>query len=81
MRLTKIEMKGLPYIVDQFGISKAAVTSQTNNQVTYIVMPGDALWKIAKKYSTTVEAILKSNIERIKNPNLIQVGQSLVIPN
>ncbi|GAU79129.1 metallophosphoesterase [Fusibacter sp. 3D3] len=69
--------EGKPYIVDQFGISKASVTSQT----TYTVVPGDALWKIAKRYGTTVEALFKANMDRVKNPNLIQVGQSLVLPN
>lgn len=44
----------------------------------YIVQKGDTLWKIAKKYKTTVDAIVKAN--NIKNPDLIMPGQQLIIP-
>lgn len=42
---------------------------------TYIVHTGDNLTKIAKKFKTTVVKIAKLN--KIKNPNLIKVGQKL----
>jgi len=44
----------------------------------YIVQPGDTLWAIALRYGTTPWAIAIAN--NIPNPNLIFVGQSLVIP-
>lgn len=44
---------------------------------TYTVKSGDTLWSIAKKYNTTVAAIVKTN--NIKNANLIYVGQKLII--
>lgn len=43
----------------------------------YIVKPGDSLWKIAKKYKTSIDKIVKSN--DIVNPNEIDVGQKLLI--
>lgn len=43
----------------------------------YIVKPGDTLWKIAKKYKTSIDKIVKSN--DIINPNEINVGQKLLI--
>lgn len=43
----------------------------------YIVKPGDSLWKIAKKYKTSIDKIIKSN--DISNPNEIDVGQKLLI--
>jgi LysM repeat protein len=46
--------------------------------MTYIVQPGDTLYKIARKFNTTVEAILAAN--NIPNPNLIYPGQLLEIP-
>ena len=41
----------------------------------YIVKKGDNLTKIAKRYKTTVEQLVKWN--NIKNPNLIKIGQKL----
>lgn len=44
----------------------------------YVVQAGDTLWKIAKKYYTTVE--LLANINAIENLDMINVGQKLIIP-
>jgi len=46
-------------------------------QVTHKVVKGDTLWALSRKYGTTVDAIAKLN--NIKNPNLIYVGQVLII--
>jgi len=46
---------------------------------TYTVKKGDTLSAIAKRYGTTVDALLKAN-PNIKNPNLIKVGQVIIIP-
>ena len=45
----------------------------------YTVQSGDNLTKIARRYNTTVENLVKAN--GIKNPNLIITGQSLVVPD
>lgn len=45
--------------------------------ITYIVQRGDTLSAIAQRYGTTVNEIVKLN--NIKNPNLINVGQKLII--
>ncbi|HEX6271310.1 MAG TPA: LysM peptidoglycan-binding domain-containing protein [Anaerolineales bacterium] len=45
----------------------------------YYAQRGDTLRKIAAKFNTTVDAILKVN-PRITNPNLIYVGQAITIP-
>jgi nucleoid-associated protein YgaU len=50
---------------------------------TYTVKPGDSLSKIAKlKYgkANLWKAIYEANKDRIKNPDLIQVGWELKIP-
>lgn len=44
----------------------------------YYVQKGDSLRKIAAKFNTTVDAILKVN--NIANPNVIYVGQALNLP-
>ena len=47
-------------------------------QQTYVVQPGDNLTRIAAQFNTTVQAIVQAN--NIVNPNLIFVGQVLIIP-
>ncbi len=48
---------------------------------TYTVQSGDNLSKIAGKYGTTWQAIFEANRDQISNPDLIQPGQELKIPN
>jgi hypothetical protein len=43
----------------------------------YIVQPGDSLWKIAKKYNTSIDEMLSVN--EIDNPAKIYAGQKLLI--
>ena len=45
----------------------------------YYAVKGDTLRKIAAKFNTTVDAILKLN-PQIYNPNLIYVGQAIAVP-
>lgn len=45
--------------------------------IIYIVKLGDNLTKIARRYNTTVQKLVKDN--HIINPNLIYVGQKIVI--
>lgn len=45
---------------------------------TYIVQPGDTLYAIARRYQTTVEAILKVNPGI--DPYNLQVGQQILVP-
>lgn len=48
--------------------------------ITYVVKPGDNLSKIAKAYNTSWQKIYEDNKDVIgKNPNLIYVGQKLII--
>jgi len=49
------------------------------NGQLYYAQSGDTLRKIAAKFNTSVEAILKVN-PQITNPNLIYVGQAISIP-
>lgn len=45
----------------------------------YIVQPGDTLYRIATSHGTTVESIAARN--GIANPNVIQSGQRLALPD
>lgn len=44
----------------------------------YFVKPGDSLWKIAKRFKSTVNEI--ANINEIENENMINIGDKLYIP-
>lgn len=57
--------------------------AENNNEnvysiVVYFVKPGDTLWKIAKRFKSTIRAI--SSVNGIEDENKINVGQQLFIP-
>jgi len=47
-------------------------------EVIYIVVPGDVLWKIAEKYNTTWETLAEYN--NLANPHLIFPNQTIKVP-
>ncbi|MEA3377740.1 MAG: LysM peptidoglycan-binding domain-containing protein [Chloroflexota bacterium] len=55
-----------------------ATTAPSTGPTTYVVQEGDNLFRIARQYGTTEEAIAEAN--GIANPQLIYVGQELTIP-
>ena len=48
------------------------------NYIRYTVKKGDCLSVLAVQYHTTVDELVKIN--NIKNPDLIRIGQVLLIP-
>jgi LysM repeat protein len=46
--------------------------------VIYCVQPNDTLWKIAKRYNTTIEDIVKIN--DIENPDYVEAGSKILVP-
>lgn len=72
-----------PYL-DAIGnsVSTSSSSSQANNQnqtntKSHRVVSGDTVGKIARKYNTTRQNIVRLN--NLKNPNLIIVGQNLIV--
>lgn len=45
--------------------------------IIYIIQPGDSMWKIAKKYGTTVETLLKIN--NMNEKDILMPGQQIII--
>ena len=54
-------------------------STSTGGEVVYTVKAGDTLSAIAKKYGTTYQKLASYN--GISNPNVINVGQKIKIPN
>lgn len=53
-------------------------TTDYDSLIIYIVQKGDTLWKIAKKFNSTIDDI--AQINGIENPNNINIGEKLYIP-
>jgi LysM repeat protein len=53
-------------------------TPPPGGQTTYVVQSGDTLSRIASRFGTTVAVLVQLN--NIPNPNLIYVGQVLIVP-
>ena len=60
------------------GSPVGAASVPTTGGNSYIVQPGDNLFRIALKFGRTMQAIAAAN--GLSNINLIFVGQSLTIP-
>ena len=60
------------------GTQKQAKPAKSSTTSIYTVQKGDTLSKIAHTYKTTVSELAKIN--KIKNPDLIFVGQKLKVP-
>ena len=56
-----------------------AVATGANADTQVQVQSGDTVWNFAQQYESTVDAITQRN--QLANPNYIQVGQQLIIPD
>jgi len=71
-------------LVNEFGSLDDALIAfiQANPGVLkyekYVIQPGDAIWKIARKTGTNWEVLVKIN--NLENPDLIYAGDTLLVP-
>lgn len=56
------------------------ITAPAGSTTEYTVVGGDSLSKIGKAYGVSWQAIYEANKDRIKDPDLIQIGWKLKIP-
>ena len=68
----------LDYFKDTMLINGGNDSGSPDTSATYTVRPGDTLWAIARRFGTTIEALVQAN--DIPDPNLIYPGQVLTIP-
>lgn len=76
VRQGKLLAAGYDYKAVQQRVNEI-VAQRKQTKKTYIVVKNDTLSSIAKRYNTTVDALVKAN--GIPNKNLISVGQELII--
>ena len=76
IRKAKLTLEGYDYQKVQNRVDEIIAQRKANNKA-YIVVKGDTLSGIAKRYNTTVAKLAEAN--GITNPNLIHVGQYLKI--
>ena len=72
-----VERQKTADVVTDITEEEMAETMPMAGAVIYMVQKGDSLWKIAKRYRTTVADIVAVN--EIENPDLIYPGQKLLI--
>lgn len=66
----------IPVSADIFPIDEE-ILNKIPGIVIYVVKKGDTLWKLAKRFNSTVEDI--AEINNIENPDLIYPGQRFII--
>lgn len=64
-------------IIDEINIEETR-EREIYSMIIYFVKPGDTLWKIAKRFNSTIQDIIRVN--NIEDKNKIFVGQQLFIP-
>jgi len=72
-----------PKAADFSNVSSQVTSSAPMTSQSYTVVSGDSLSKIAKRFygnANRWQEIYEANKSKIKNPDLIQPGQVLVIP-
>lgn len=54
------------------------VQRKKSSIIIYVVQQGDTLWKVAKKYGTTIEGIM--NVNNLESQELVRPGDKLIVP-
>ena len=67
-------------IINEEELMEVVGGKTTTHMIKYKVKRGDCLWNLARKYHTTVDAIMKANVGKIKNSRLIVTGWTINIP-
>lgn len=74
---TPVDIYGVPGTGPATGGYHDAPPAGGGNR-TYTVQPGDTLWNIARKFNTTLNALVAAN--KLGNPDQIYPGQVIIIP-
>ena len=77
LQLPPTRLPGAP-ILTPTPDSPHPIPTQRSEPIQYSVQAGDTLGLIAQRYGVSLEEVIEAN--SIANPNLLEVGQGLVIP-
>ena len=77
---TKTDRNSSINIIDNVELSneQSEQDEDYDSLILYIVKPGDSLWKIAKRFGSTVDELARMN--GIEDENVIAIGQKIYIP-
>lgn len=76
--LLNVYMKNNVSIVNNINVEENTECSKGSSMVIYFVKEGDTLWKIAKRFKSTIDDIAQVN--NIENVDKINIGDQLYIP-
>ncbi|MCI9063035.1 MAG: DUF3794 domain-containing protein, partial [Clostridia bacterium] len=66
-------------VIDNIDVIESRdINMEYDSLILYIIQDGDTLWKIAKKFRSTIDEIVRMN--GIENPEVIYAGNKLYIP-
>lgn len=66
------------YSVSNINVEENSGNNNSSSLVIYFVKEGDTLWKIAKKFKSTMEEI--ATVNNIEDVDKLNVGEQLYIP-
>ena len=77
---TKTDRNSSINIIDNVELSneQSEQDEDYDSLILYIAKPGDSLWKIAKRFGSTVDELARMN--GIEDENVIAIGQKIYIP-
>lgn len=79
VKLNNLDPNKYLYIGQQLNVPAAVSPEPAPQPVIHTVQSGDTLWKIAQKYGTTIDAIVKAN--NLDPAKYLYIGQKLTIPS
>ncbi len=71
------EFRQMEIVTDVVVVSPAAGECPPS-YIVYVVQSGDTLWKIARRYNTTVDQLINANPDI--DPHNLQIGQKICVP-